>query len=405
MDAIDRRNFLMMGSAGAASLGLGGAGRSGPGSGQESESGSGRDGGGTGGGDASREVRLHGDGLDLSPAEFADRLARVAADEGISPDYYSVGGVVESLERRMAELLGKERAVFLPTGTLANQLAVRRLAGEGGRVLLQEESHLYNDSGDCLSVLSHLQVIALAPGRATFTVDEVREEIERAAGGKVATPVRAISIESPVRRLWGQVFDFAQMQAISAAAREQGIGLHLDGARVFLAEPYTGVAPAEYAALFDTVYVSLWKYFNCGSGAILAGPAALLDDLFHTRRMFGGSLPAAWMLAAVASHYLPGFRERFAEAAGRSEEVFRQLESHAGFAVERIAGGTNIAKLRVSQVDPALLRERLKQVSIDLPEPIPVPVAGESVFKIQVNESWLRQPPEAIVRAIVEAAR
>lgn len=400
MDAIDRRNFLMMSSAGAASLGLGGAGGSGPKAESESETDSARGGGGAGGSDAGQVVRLHGDGLDLSPAEFAEVLARVAAEEGISPDYYSVGGVVESLERQMAELLGKERAVFLPTGTLANQLAVRRLAGEGGRVLLQEESHLYNDSGDCLSVLSHLQVIALAPGRATFSLDEVRREIERAGGGKVATPTRAISIESPVRRLWGQVFEIAEMQGISAAAREQGIGLHLDGARVFLAEPYTGVAPAEYAALFDTVYVSLWKYFNCGSGAILAGPAALLDDLFHTRRMFGGSLPAAWMLAAVASHYLPGFRERFAEAVGRSEEVFRRLESHPSFSVERIAGGTNIARLRVSRVEPALLRERLAQVEIDLPEPLP----GESAFKIQVNESWLRRSPEAIAQAMVQAA-
>jgi threonine aldolase len=396
MDAIDRRNFLVMGSAGAAALGLGGTADSGTGS-------AGGGGGGAGEERASSVVRLHGDGLDLSPAEFADRLARVAA-EGIPTDYYSVGGIVESLERRMAELLGKERAVFLPTGTLANQLAVRRLAGDGGRVLLQEESHLYNDSGDCLSVLSHLQVIALAPGRATFDRNEVSQEIERAAGGKVATPIRAISIESPVRRLWGQVFDFAEMEAISAAARDQGIGLHLDGARVFLAEPYTGVAPAEYAALFDTVYVSLWKYFNCGSGAILAGPAALLDDLFHTRRMFGGSLPAAWMLAAVASHYLPGFRERFAESVRRSEEVFRRLERHPGFTVERIPGGTNIAKLHVARTDPALLRERLAQVAIDLPDPIPGSVAGESAFKVQVNESWLRQSPEAVAEALIRAA-
>ena len=107
-------------------------------------------------------------------------------------------------------------------------------------------------------------------------------------------------------------------------ARERGIGLHLDGARLLIEAAYTGIAPAETAALFDTVYVSLWKYLNAASGAILAGPRALLDGLYHERRMFGGSLPHAWPYAAVALHFLDGFAERFAEAVAASE---RLLES------------------------------------------------------------------------------
>src|SRR4051794_16451694 len=112
-------------------------------------------------------VQFRSDGLGLSPAEYARLLAEIAERRGIDVDDYSRGGVVAELEERMAALLGKERAVFLPTGTLANHLAVRLLAqGRGRRVLVQQESHLWNDEGDCATQLSGLTLVPLAPGRA-----------------------------------------------------------------------------------------------------------------------------------------------------------------------------------------------------------------------------------------------
>jgi threonine aldolase len=383
MNEIDRRDFLMMGSAGAAALGM-----------------AGREGDGTATGVGSDlPVRLHGDGLALEPGEYASELARLAAAGETEPDNYSLGGCVEELEREMAKRLGKERAVFFATGTLANQIAVRVLAGDKRRVLVQEESHLYNDSGDCCQNLSQLHLIGLAPGEATFSLEQVQTEIERAASGRVLAPIGAISIESPVRRLWGQVFDYDEMVRISAYAREQGIGMHLDGARVFLAEPYTGVAPAEYAALFDTVYVSLWKYFNAASGAILAGPAELLDGLYHQRRMFGGSLPAAWVLAAIALHYQRGFPERFSAAAAQAEELFDRIGDHPRLAVERMPEGTNVAKLRVETDDLGSFRDRLVAQGVQLSNPL----ADGSGFKIQVNETWLRLSSDQLMRRFDDA--
>jgi threonine aldolase len=322
-----------------------------------------------------------------------------AAAGKTEPDNYSLGGCVEELERAMAKQLGKERAVFFATGTLANQIAVRLLAGDNRRVLVQEESHLYNDSGDCCQTLSQLHLVGLAPGAATFTLEQVRAEVDRAASGRVRTPIGAISIESPVRRLWGSVFDYDEMARISAYAREQGIGMHLDGARVFLAEPYTGVAPADYAALFDTVYVSLWKYFNATSGAILAGPAELLDGLYHQRRMFGGSLPAAWVLAAMANHYQQGFRERFRAAAERSEELLARLDDHPRLAVERVPTGTNVVKLEVAVGDLSGFRDRLADQGVQLTEPL----ADGSGFKIQVNETWMRLSTDQLLTRFDEA--
>ena len=115
-------------------------------------------------------VQLRSDGLALSPADYTRLLGRLADDPGIEADEYSRHGVVASLEARFAALLGKDMAVYLPTGTLANHLALRRLSRDGRRVLVQQESHVYNDEGDCAQQLSGLTLVPLAPGRATFTL-------------------------------------------------------------------------------------------------------------------------------------------------------------------------------------------------------------------------------------------
>ncbi len=257
-------------------------------------------------------------------------------------DSYSLGGCVADLEAKFAKLLGKEAAIFMPTGTLANQLAIRALCGLDHRVILQHESHIYNDTGDACQILSNLNLIPLGQGKAGFTLAEVEEVVKRTASGRVAAKVGAISIESPVRRKTGEVFDFEEMKKIAAFAKTNGIKMHLDGARLFLATPYTGVSVADYAALFDTVYVSLYKYFNAASGAMLAGPKSLIDPMYHTRRMFGSGLPQAWPFAVVANHYADGFTERFAKAVALSEELMKRLQTDSRFEVQRVPAGTNI---------------------------------------------------------------
>src|SRR5438034_9551614 len=133
-------------------------------------------------------VSFVGDGISLSPIEYSRLLARVVEEKNIQPDSYALGGAIGQIEERFAAILGKEQAVFLPTGTLANHLAVRLLAGQKRRVLLQQESHLYNDSGDCAQTLSNLNLVPLAPSRATFTIQEVAGQLER-TNGRVPTPI------------------------------------------------------------------------------------------------------------------------------------------------------------------------------------------------------------------------
>jgi threonine aldolase len=347
---------------------------------------------------APNAVDLTGDGIPLSPAEYADLLGSLARDQGVAADEYSRGGAVAALEEQFARLLGKEHAVFMPSGTLANHVAVRALCGDRRRVVVQEISHLYNDSGDCAQELSALNLLPLAPGQASFGWDDVARVLERTASGRVARSVGAISIESPVRRLHHRTFDWSEMQRVCAEARRRGIGLHLDGARLFVAAAYSGRSPAEYAALFDTVYVSLWKCFNAAGGAILAGPRALLEDLYHVRRMFGGALWKAWPYAAVARHYAEGYLERLTAAVRLSEAFIGLLSRDARFAVERVPDGTSAFRLAPRTVEPAGFRERLRTRGITLP------AAEGDGFWLRVNETVLAAPSaEALAEAFQSA--
>lgn len=344
-------------------------------------------------------VRMSGDGLGLTPVELARVWTELAEDGQIQPDSYSNGGSVEILEQEFARILGKERAVFMPTGTLANQLAVRALAGGSGRVVVQQESHLYNDSGDCVQTLSGLNLIPLGRDRSTFTLDELQEAVRRAESGRVNARVTVISIESPVRRRYGECFDERELSDIVEFAKRRKIALHLDGARLFLQSAYTGRSVEDYAALFDTVYVSLYKYFNAPSGAILAGPRNILDDMFHTRRMFGAGLPAAWPFAAIATRFFTGFTERFRDAIAISESTIKLLQDHDSFQVERRSSGTNLFTLRMLGREPGeFLRNLEKEGVTDVRR-----FGAPNEFLLSVNETWNRTDADSLVRRFVTA--
>jgi threonine aldolase len=346
---------------------------------------------------ADRTIRLSGDGVGLTPAQYAALLVRLLDEQAMTPDSYSLGGVVEELETRCARLLGKERAIFMPTGTLANHMAVRALAAGSSRVIVQEQSHFYQDEGDCAQTLSNLTLMPLAAGRAAFTADEVQHLLDQTKGARVSSRVSVLAVETPVRRKQGEHVDAAELAKILALAKREGIRLHLDGARLFLQAAYTGEGVADYAKPFDTVYVSLYKYFNAASGAILAGPRDVIDGMYHGRRMFGGGLNAVWPFALVALHYLEGFSERYGRAVAISEDWIRGLQRHDAFAIERIPSGTNLFRLRVRGTNPPAFQKRLAARGVMLSAP-----QGDA-FLIGVNETLNRTTAAALTDVFARA--
>lgn len=348
---------------------------------------------------SSDRVNFTSDGLHLDTREYATLLQEIATTQGVEPDNYSLGGDIAKLEALFAQRLGKQAAMFLPTGTLANHVAVRGLAGTDRRVLVQAESHLYNDSGDGTSTLSGLNLVPLAEGRSTMSLDEVRSMVERSRGGRVQMQVGAISIETPVRRQGHAMVDLAELDRICDYAREQGIRLHLDGARLFNLPQHSGRSVRDYAARFDTVFVSLWKHFNGASGAILAGDSTFIDGLYHTRRMFGGSLPQAWPLVAPVARHVEGYEERYAQAWRVADQAIAALQAARDVEIRKLDGGTSLFFLKAPGVDGERVVARALERGVQLARPHPE--TGE--FSMMVNTSLLRQPPERIARSLVEA--
>ena len=344
-------------------------------------------------------VNFTQDGLALSPQDYAGQLAQLTAEGALTPDGYSNGGVIAELEQRFAAKLGKPAAVFLPTGTLANHVALRALAGDDRRVLVQADSHLYCDSGDAATVLSGLQLVPLAAGRPTITLDEVKEQVGRVEGGRVPGRIGVISIESPVRRHDHRMVDVAETRRVTDYARSLGMRLHLDGARLFNLPQHSGRTVKEWTAPFDTVYVSLWKHFNAMSGAILAGEQAVIENLYHVRRMFGGSLPQAWPVAAPALRYLDSYERDYAAAWRTLDDGFAALPRER-FELQRPADGTSKAWLKLHGVDARAFATRLVSEGIA----VPVPTDASGRIPLLVNTSLAGIRAEALAAAFLRAA-
>lgn len=345
-----------------------------------------------------KRINFTSDGLGLDPREYSTLLQQATENGQLQADNYSNGGLIAQLEEKFAGLLGKEAAMFVPTGTLANHLAVRQLAGTDRRVLVQAESHLYNDSGDCAQTLSGLNLVPLAEGRSAIGLDEIEGWVERSARGRVEMKVGAISIESPVRRKDHEMVGFDELERVCGYAREQGIRLHLDGARLFNLPYHSGKSVKQYAALFDTVYVSLWKHFNGASGAILAGDAKFIAGLFHTRRMFGGSLPHAWPQVALVAKYADGYEQEYANAWQAADRLIGLLQSGGRFKTRKVSNGTSKFFLGLPGIAPEILAARALSKGIVLPAGPP----GAVEVGLQVNATILRRSPEALAQAFTE---
>ena len=347
-----------------------------------------------------RLVSFGGDGEPKSARTMLQTLVEFEEEVGLDADSYSLGGNVQQVEEKFAELLGKEAAVFMPTGTLANHLAVRMLCGNEPRAFVQEQSHLYQDSGDCVSRLSNINLLPLAKDRPHFTVEELKRVVEDSEQGRVLTPVGAVMIESPVRRQDGKVVPFHEMQAITDYCRERGIGTHLDGARLYMMSGATGILAKTYASLFDTVYVSLYKYFGAPFGSVLVGTAEFCDGLYHDRRMFGGGLASANFAAALALKGVEGFEERFNEAMKRATMLFDKLNTLAGIHIGRIVNGSNIFPMELSRdldLDKFVKILQEQSVAVSLGDP------DSRRGTLRVNTSILKQDVDMLFSAFRSA--
>jgi threonine aldolase len=306
-------------------------------------------------------VTFYGDGEMFEPTEYLNILQKANATVAIMKDQYGAGGSVEALEKKFAEITGKEKAVYMPSGTMANQFAIAVLSEDNSKVYVQETSHVYRDEADAAQSVFQKRLMPLAKDEPYFTAQQLQSAIESLHSEEVfKTGIGAVSIENPVRRANGQMVPIEELRKISAYCRANNIKLHLDGARIYMASAWTGISVKEYASLFDTIYISLYKYFGAAGGAILCGDKAVIDKMPHLIKVHGGSVYGSWANAAMALHRLEGFETRLKKAVQKAKELFDALNKISGITIKALPGGTNIYSIALSpQTNGTKLRDTL----------------------------------------------
>jgi len=271
----------------------------------------------------------------------------------VGDDVYGEDPSVNRLQERVAALLGKEAALFFPSGTMANQAALRVHTRPGDVVIAARDAHILRAEAGAASALSGLQIRTLGREGA-FGAAEVRAALH--PNDVHVAPTTLLAVENTHNAAGGRVFPPGLLAEATAAAREAGLALHLDGARLWNAAAALGLPLRQLAAPFDTVSVCLSKGLGAPVGSLVAGTRELVDRLHRIRKMYGGGMRQAGVLAAAGLHALDHHLPRLAEDHANAERLARGLAAF-GFEVES-EPETNIVMFRAAEGFHPLARER-----------------------------------------------
>lgn len=298
--------------------------------------------------EATRWLMGHGD---LAPSAWLAELAAAATEDDL--DRYGDGGEVAALEREVAELLGKDAAVLMPSGIMAQQAALRSWADRASTdaVAVHGISHLVVHELDALPELHGLRLQRLTSDPRQPTV----ADLEALAG-----PLAAVTLELPLRDAGYLLPTWDELVAFSAACRARGVPLHLDGARLWESTDHLGHSLDEICALADSVYVSFYKGLGGMAGAVLAGPSDLVAEARRWQRRHGGTL---FVLLPYAVGARDGLRRRLPlmpEYAARARDLAAGLSALDGVRVNPDPPHTNAFQLYVDVPHESLAEAGLR---------------------------------------------
>jgi threonine aldolase len=329
----------------------------------------------------------------------AMRAAMAAAEVG--DEQLREDPTVNELQRRVAELLGHEAALFLPTATMANQIALRVLTRPGGELLAEERTHILVYEAGGPAVHSGLVMRGLPAVAGRLTSEQLRDAVAIADG---AQPSSIVVLENTHRSSGGRVWPLDRFSEVVATARELGLAVHLDGARLLNAAVASGNPAAEYGRLADTATLCFSKGLGCPLGAVLASSAERIEEAWQGKFLFGGALRQAGIVAAAALHALDHHVERLAEDHERARRLAEGLAS-AGLPVDLEQVETNFVALETASLglttDEARARIREQGVLVGNLRPGVLRIATY----LGVTDEDVDRAAEAIPRALGALAR
>ena len=290
------------------------------------------------------------------------RAAMAAAPVG--DDQYGEDPTTNLLQERIAAVLGKEAAIFLPSGTMANQVALRVLTRPGDDVIVSPESHaVWHETGGSAA---NAGVQFTPVGRTgVFTAAEFAAAV-KPRGHVIYPPTTLVEIENTHNRAGGVVFPQDEAERICQAARSREIASYLDGARIWNAAIASGRTPAALAAPFDLVGVSLSKGLGAPGGSLLAGSRALMEKCVRHRRMLGGAMRQVGLLAAAGIHALDNHYERLAEDHANARLIAERLAASPRVSLDMATVQTNIVvfHLKDGAPDAATVVARARELGV-----------------------------------------
>jgi threonine aldolase len=311
---------------------------------------------------------------------------------------------VNELERRAAELLGQQEAVYVPTATMANEIALRALGRPGDEVVAEQNSHIFLAELGGPAVHAGLMTRPLRCEAGRFTPEQLRETV-RVTDRTHIPPTRIVSIENTHNTSGGRVWPLEEIEAIEATVRELDLRLHLDGARLLNAAVASGVPAAQIGSHFDTVTLCLSKGLGCPLGALVAGSAELMAEARRLKHLFGGAMRQAGIVAAAGVYALEHNVDRLAEDHARARRLVEGLGA-AGVPVDLEQVETNFVQVDVGPLEltRADALERLMQQGVGL-SMTAHPTKLRAVTHLDVDDDDIDGAVELIPRALGTLAR
>jgi threonine aldolase len=312
---------------------------------------------------------------------------------------------VNRLEQLAAELLGHEEAVYVPTATMANEIALRLHGEPGDELLAEQHSHILVAELGGPAAHSGLQTRPLPGDRGRLTPEQIRAAAYTVEGDLHAPLTRIVSIENTHNASGGRVWPLAEVAAIAETCRELGLRLHLDGARLFNAAVALGVPAADIARHADTVTICLSKGLGCPLGALVAGPHDAMRRARRFKHFFGGAMRQAGIVAAAGVYALEHNIERLAEDHARARRLAEGFAA-AGLPVEPDDVETNFVQVDVGPLGltQAEALERLHQAGVGLSGTVH-PTRLRAVTHLDVTDEDIERAIELAPQALGALAR
>ena len=269
---------------------------------------------------------------------------------------------VMELEERTAEILGKDAAVYMPSGTMTNQTAIRAHTESGDEVLMDTNAHVYFYEAGAPAALSNVMCRLLPGDRGIFTAKDVEAAIR--PSNYHFPPTKLVCVENTHNRGGGSVWPLEKIADVSKISRYHGLKLHLDGARIWNATAATGISEREYAGYFDSVSVCFSKGLGAPVGSCLAGNRAFIERARRFRKQFGGGMRQAGIIAAGALYALENHRARLVEDHANARALAEGIHRLPGIELDLSTVETNIIRFVLTDIPAVELVEKLKDKGV-----------------------------------------